>query len=163
MLKTLSKCIRQYKNVSILTPIFIALEVVMEAFIVFIVRDLINLMSQEGGMSTADLDQVWKIAIQLVIMAVISLTCGIANGLTGAKASAGFAANLRHDLFHKIQDFSFENIDSFQTSSLITRLTTDVTNLQMAYQMILRITIRVPLQMIFSIVMAFSINAGAIS
>lgn len=159
MLKTLSKCIRQYKNVSILTPIFIALEVVMEAFIVFIVRDLINLMSQEGGMNASDIEQVWQIAIQLVVMAIISLACGVANGLTGAKASAGFAANLRHDLFHKIQDFSFENIDSFQASSLITRLTTDVTNLQMAYQMILRITIRVPLQMIFSIVMAFSINA----
>ncbi len=159
MLKTLSKCIRQYKKVSILTPLFIALEVVMEAFIVFIVRDLINLMSQEGGMSASDIDQVWKIAFQLVIMAIISLACGVANGLTGAKASAGFAANVRHDLFHKIQDFSFENIDSFQTSSLITRLTTDVMNLQMAYQMILRITIRVPLQMIFSIVMAFSINA----
>ena len=159
MLKTLAKNINGYKLVSILTPVFIILEVILEAFIVYITKDLINLMNPENGEAISDLGPIIPIAIQLVIMAVLSLAFGIANGITGARASAGFAANLRKNVFHKIQDFSFENIDNFQTSSLITRLTTDISNLQMSYQMILHITIRVPLQMIFSIVMAFSINA----
>ena len=159
MLKTLAKNIKGYGLVSILTPLFIILEVILEAFIVYITKDLINLMNPPQGQAISDVSEIYPYAIQLVIMAVLSLTCGIANGITGARASAGFAANLRRNVFHKIQDFSFENIDNFQTSSLITRLTTDVSNLQMSYQMILRITIRVPLQMIFSIVMAFSINA----
>lgn len=125
----------------------------MEALIVFTIKDLINLM--ESG-NTQDL---WKYATLLLGLAFVSLVCGIANGITGAKASAGFASNLRHDIFHKIQDFSFENIDQFQSSSLVTRLTTDVSNLQMAYQMILRIAIRCPLTIIFSIIMAFNINS----
>ena len=158
MLKTLAKNINGYKLVSILTPLFIILEVILEAFIVYITKDLINLMNPEQGQAITDLNAITPYAIQLVIMAVLSLSCGIANGITGARASAGFAANLRKSVFHKIQDFSFENIDDFQTSSLITRLTTDISNLQMSYQMILRITIRVPLQMIFSIIMAFTIN-----
>ena len=153
MLKTLVKCIREYKVASILTPIFISIEVVMETLMVFIIKDLINLMESSN---TQDL---WKYALVLVILALISLACGIANGITGAKASAGFASNVRHDVFHKIQDFSFENIDKFQTSSLVTRLTTDIGNLQMSYQMILRIAIRCPLMIIFSIIMAFSINS----
>ena len=158
MLKTLAKNVNGYKLVSILTPVFIILEVILEAFIVYITKDLINLMNPEEGQAISNITEIIPIAIQLVVMAVLSLTCGIANGITGAKASAGFAANLRKNVFYKIQDFSFENIDNFQTSSLITRLTTDISNLQMSFQMILRITIRVPLQMIFSIVMAFTIN-----
>jgi len=153
LLKTLLKRVRGYKLVSILTPLFIAIEVVMEAFMVFIIKDLINLM--ESGRT----DDIYKYAIILVVLALISLACGIANGITGAKASAGFASNVRHDLFHKIQDFSFENIDKFQTSSLVTRLTTDVSNIQMSYQMILRIAIRCPLMIIFSIIMAFKVNS----
>ena len=152
LLKTLMKCIREYKLVSILTPIFISIEVVMETLMVFVIKDLINLM--ESG----SIEGIYKYAIILVVLALVSLACGIANGITGAKASAGFASNVRHDVFHKIQDFSFENIDKFQTSSLVTRLTTDVGNLQMAYQMILRIAIRCPLMLIFSIIMSFSIN-----
>ena len=152
MLKTLIKCIREYKLVSILTPIFIAIEVVMETLMVFTIKDLINLM--ESG----ETQNIGKYVIVLISLAIVSLFCGIANGITGAKASAGFASNVRHDAFHKIQDFSFENIDGFQTSSLVTRLTTDISNLQMAYQMILRIAIRCPLMIIFSIVMSFSIN-----
>ena len=158
MLKTLAKSIKGYELPSILTPLFIVLEVILEAFIVYITKDLINLMNPEQGQAISDLNAITPYAIQLVVMAILSLSCGIANGITGARASAGFAANLRRSVFHKIQDFSFENIDNFQTSSLITRLTTDISNLQMSYQMILRITIRVPLQMIFSIVMAFTIN-----
>ena len=159
MLKTLAKNIKGYRLVSILTPIFIILEVVLEAFIVYTTKDLINLMNPQEGQAISDIGEITPIAIQLVVMAVLSLACGIANGITGAKASAGFAANLRKSVFYKIQDFSFENIDDFQTSSLITRLTTDISNLQMSFQMILRIAIRVPLQMIFSVVMAFSINS----
>lgn len=153
MLKTLLKRVGKYKTVSILTPIFITIEVVMETFMVFIIKDLINLMEK------GDLNQIYKYAVILIVLALISLACGIANGITGAKASAGFASNIRHDVFHKIQDFSFENIDEFQTSSLVTRLTTDVSNIQMSYQMILRIAIRCPLMIIFSIIMAFNINS----
>ena len=159
MIKTLAKNINGYKLVSILTPVFIILEVILEAFIVYTTKDLINLMNPEEGQAISDIISITPIAIQLVVMAFLSLCCGVANGITGARASAGFAANLRKNVFYKIQDFSFENIDNFQTSSLITRLTTDISSLQMSYQMLLRITIRVPLQMIFSIVMAFSINA----
>ena len=153
MIKTLLKCVREYKLVSILTPIFITIEVIMETLMVFTIKDLINLM--ESG----DTQNLWKYAIILLIFASISLFCGIANGITGAKASAGFASNVRHDAFYKIQDFSFENIDQFQTSSLVTRLTTDIGNIQMAYQMILRIAIRCPLNIIFAIIMSFSINS----
>ena len=158
MLKTLAKNIKGYKLVSILTPVFIVLEVIIEAFIVYIAKDLINLMNPAEGEAISNVSSIVPYAVLLVIMAVLSLTFGVANGITGARASAGFAANLRQKVFHKIQDFSFENIDNFQTSSLITRLTTDISNLQMSFQMILRIAIRVPLQMIFAIVMAFSIN-----
>ena len=159
MLKTLAKNVKGYTLPSILTPIFIILEVIFEAFIVYTAKDLINLMNPENGEAISDISAIIPVAISLVVMAILSLSCGIANGLTGAKASAGFAANLRREVFHKIQDFSFENIDNFQTSSLITRLTTDISNLQMSFQMILRIAIRVPLQMIFSIIMAFTINS----
>ena len=159
MLKTLAKSIRQYKLVSLLTPLFIAIEAVMEAFMVYYVAELINILDpEEGVFMESQMDDVWKIIGMIAIMATIALATGIANGLTGARASAGFAANLRQDIFHKIQDFSFENVDQFQTSSLITRLTTDISNLQMSYQMILRISIRVPMQMIFSIIMSFTIN-----
>ena len=180
MLKTLSKSIRQYKLVSILTPLLIAIEVVMESFIVYTIKDLINLMQNAdtevgpvariintlaANMTSAQasaneilLIKVIMYGVTLIIMALISLACGVGNGITGAKASAGFAANLREDTFNKIQDFSFENIDSFQTSSLVTRLTTDVSNVQMAYQMLLRIAIRCPLQIIFSVTLAFNIN-----
>ena len=153
LLKTLMKCVREYKLVSILTPIFITIEVVMETLMVFTIKDLINLM--ESG----NTENLYKYALILISLALVSLICGIANGITGAKASAGFASNVRHDVFYKIQDFSFENIDKFQTSSLVTRLTTDIGNIQMAYQMILRIAIRCPLTIIFSIIMAFSINS----
>ena len=152
MLRTLLKCVREYKKPSIITPILISIEVVMEAFIVFVARELINLMS------SGNLENLWKYAVTLVVLALISLACGIGNGITASKASAGFASNVRHDVSHKIQDFSFENIDKFQTSSLVTRLTTDVSNIQMSYQMLLRIAIRCPLIIIFSIIMSFSIN-----
>lgn len=161
MLKTLLKCVRQYKWVSLITPLFMILEVLMEALIVKEAGSLVNIINPKDGnmLPKSELmPEVIKAGAILVGMAIISLTCGIFGGIFGAKASAGFASNVRHDLFHKIQEFSFENIDTFQTSSLVTRMTTDVSNVQMAYQMILRITIRVPLQMISAIVLAFTID-----
>lgn len=167
MLKTLSKSVKGYELPSILTVVFIVMETIIEAFIVFITSKLINIMNpptvDEFGnalesIPVSDISQITPYAIALVVMAILSLTFGILNGIAGARASAGFAANLRKSVFHKIQDFSFENIDDFQTSSLITRLTTDISSLQMSYQMLLRITIRVPIQMISSIVAAFVIN-----
>lgn len=153
MLKTLLGCVREYKKVSILTPIFITIEVIMESLMVFVIKDLINLMEQ------GNLTDIYKYALILIGLAIVSLVCGIANGITGAKASAGFASNVRHDAFYKIQDYSFENIDKFQSASLVTRLTTDIGHIQMSYQMILRIAIRCPLMIIFSIVMAFNVNS----
>ena len=119
---------------SILSMIFIILEAVIEAFIPFITADLINSIDKD----TIEMSYILKTGLLLVIMAIISLTCAGIAGYASAKASAGFAKNLRHDLFHKIQSYSFENIDKFSSTSLVTRLTTDVANAQMAFMMIIR-------------------------
>ena len=150
MLKRLLQCVREYKTASILSMVFIVLEAVIEAFIPFITADLIN--SIDGDIQ---IDYILKTGILLVIMAIISLACAGIAGYASAKASSGFAKNLRRDLFHKIQSYSFENIDKFSSSSLVTRMTTDVANAQMAFMMMIRIAIRAPLVMIFAIVMAF--------
>lgn len=150
MIKTLARSIREYKKASILTPIFVSGEVVLECIIPFIIANLVNEIKAGCDMKT--------IAIYgaiLVLMAFGSLACGVASGSQCATASCGFAKNLRKDMFYKIQGFSFENIDKFSTSSLVTRLTTDVMNIQMAYMMIIRIAVRCPLMLIFSFVMAF--------
>ena len=158
MIKTLAKNIKGYTLVSILTPLFIILEVILEAFIVYITKDLINLMNPENGEAIKDLAPIIPIAIQLVVMAFLSLCCGVANGITGARASAGFAANLRKNVFHNIQDFSFENIDNFQTSSLITRLTTDVTSCQDAFITLIRMLFRAPVMFVVSLIMCTTIK-----
>ncbi len=150
MLKRLSKCIREFKVPTILTLAFIIGEAIIETFIPFITADLVNRIK-----SGADTKEVLSSGLLLVVLAVASLTCGGVAGFTCARASAGFAKNVRHDLFQSIQLFSFQNIDKFSSSSLVTRLTTDVTNVQMAYMMIIRIAIRAPLMLIFSAVMAF--------
>jgi len=150
MLKRLLQCVREYKTASILSMVFIVLEAVIEAFIPFITADLIN--SIDGDIQ---IDYILKTGILLVIMAIISLACAGIAGYASAKASSGFAKNLRRDLFHKIQSYSFENIDKFSSTSLVTRMTTDVANAQMAFMMMIRIAIRAPLVMIFAIVMAF--------
>ena len=150
MIKKLVACVREYKKPTILTVLFIALEAIIECFIPFITADLVNKI-QDG----AQLNEIVKQGLILVVMAFVSLACGVIAGYTCAKASAGFSKNLRHDIFHKIQDFSFENIDKFSTSSLVTRMTTDVTNAQMSYMMIIRIAIRAPLLLVFSIIMAY--------
>lgn len=150
MIKKLAKCVREYKASSILTLIFIVGEALIETLIPFITAQLINHIN-DG----ADITEILKAGLILVGMAVASLTCGGIAGFTCAKASAGFAKNLRSDIFSKIQSFTFKNIDKFSTASLVTRLTTDVTNVQMSFMMIIRIAIRSPLMFIFSIIMAY--------
>ena len=150
MIKKLAKCVREYKASSILTLIFIVGEALIETLIPFITAQLINHIN-DG----ADITEILKTGLILVGMAVASLTCGGIAGFTCAKASAGFAKNLRSDIFSKIQSFTFKNIDKFSTASLVTRLTTEVTNVQMSFMMIIRIAIRSPLMFIFSIIMAY--------
>ncbi len=154
MIKRLSKCIREYKLPSILSPIFVTIEVFLEVFIPLIMGKLID-----NGIYNEDTNYVVKTGIFLVFLCVLSLLSGVASGTSAAKASSGFAKNLRHDMYYNVQNFSFANIDKFSTSSLVTRLTTDVTNLQNSYQMIIRIAVRSPAMLIFSLVMTFSINA----
>ena len=153
MIKTLAKSIREFKLPSILTLIFIMGEVLIEVSIPFLVRDMINNFENLNGSTT--INDVFKTGLMLVGMALISLCCGGIAALTCAKASAGFAKNLRQDMFSKIQNFSFKNIDRFSSTSLVTRLTTDVTNVQMSYMMIIRTAVRSPMNFIFSIIMAY--------
>ena len=144
-------CIREYKKPSILTPIYVSVEVIVECIIPFFIAKLINHI--EDGSETR---LVLLYGAALIGLAFISLFFGALAGSTCATASSGFAKNIRHDLFYKVQEFSFANIDRFSTSSLVTRLTTDVTNVQMAYMMVIRIAVRAPFMMIFSAIMAFA-------
>lgn len=153
MLKKLSKSIREFKLPSIITLIFIVAEAVIEVFIPFITADMVSKI-QKG----AEISEIIRIGGVLALMACISLACGGIAGFTCAKASAGFAKNLRHDIFHQIQTYSFENVDKFSSTSLVTRLTTDVANVQMSYMMIIRTAIRSPLLLIFSIIMAYKMG-----
>ena len=150
MWKELAKSIREYKKLSIATPLLVSVEVVMECLIPFVIAALVNRM--KVGCSMGELAGYGGL---LVLMACVSLLFGALAGLTCSTASCGLAKNLRKDLFYQIQDFSFENIDRFSTSSLVTRMTTDVTNVQMAYMMLIRTAIRCPLMLIFAFVMAF--------
>ncbi|HJA93269.1 MAG TPA: ABC transporter ATP-binding protein/permease [Candidatus Eisenbergiella merdipullorum] len=150
MIKVLARSIREFKKASILTPLLVTVEVIMECVIPFVIANLVNQM--QAGCSMA---VIARYGAALIVMSVISLIFGGAAGSTCATASAGFARNLRKDMFYKIQEYSFENIDKFLVSSLVTRLTTDITNVQMAYMMIIRIAIRCPLMLIFSFAMGF--------
>ena len=138
------------KRPTVLTLVFIVLEAIIECIIPFITAKLVNHIREGAAMS-----EVITTGVILLVMAVASLACGGLAGLTCAKASAGFSKNLRHDLFYRIQGFSFANIDRFSTSSLVTRMTTDVNNVQMAFMMIIRIAVRAPMMLVFSIIMAF--------
>lgn len=149
MIKRLLSCVREYKTPTILTVILMVGEAAIETAIPFITANLVNQL-REGS----DIKNVIMTGILLVLMAVVSLSCGGIAAITCSKASSGFAKNLRNDIFDKIQTYSFENIDKFSTSSLVTRITTDVNNVQMSYMMIIRTAIRSPLMLIFSIVMA---------
>ena len=153
MVKTLARSVREYKKPALLTPLLVSVEVVLECIIPFIIADLVNDM-QAG----CDFSTIVHYGIELVIMAILSLVFGVAAGNTCATASTGFAKNLRKDMFYKIQDYSFENIDKFSVSSLVTRMTTDVINVQMAFMMIIRIAIRCPLMLIFSFIMGFAMG-----
>ena len=150
IVKTLSRSIREYKKTSILTPLLVTVEVVLECAIPFVIANLVNQM--QAGCS---MDVIVRYGAVLLVMAVISLIFGGAAGATCANASAGFARNLRKDMFYKIQDYSFENIDKFSVSSLVTRLTTDISNVQLAYMMIIRVAVRCPLMLVFSFAMGF--------
>lgn len=150
IIRVLKKSIREYKRDSILTPILVAFESLTECFLPLMVATLVNKM-QNG----CDLSVIVKYGVILIIMACFSLLFGALAGITAANASAGFGKNLRKDLFVAVQNFSFENIDRFSASSLVTRMTTDVTNVQMAYMMIIRTVIRAPLMLIFSLIMGF--------
>ena len=150
MIKKLASCVREYKLPTILTLIFIVGEVFLEVLIPFNTADLVNAIKAGVSMSA-----VVKTGGLLVLMAMLSLCCGGAAGYFAAKASAGFAKNLRHDIFSRVQAFSFENIDHFSSASLVTRMTTDVVNTQMAFMMVIRIAVRAPLMFLFAIVMGF--------
>lgn len=154
MLKILGKSVREYKKPALLTPLLVTLEVVMEVVIPLLMANLID-----KGIYASQMNEILKIGVMLVVASLLSLVFGILSGITASKASAGFAKNLRKDLYYKIQDFSFTNIDKFSTSSIVTRLTTDISYVQMAFQMLTRIVVRTPLMLIFSLIMSFSINA----
>ena len=158
MLSTLLKSVRQYKTASLITPIFMVVEAFCECLIPFFMARMIGAIDIEGIEASAAMSQILKYGIILLALAIVSLLSGVFAGRFAAVASCGFASNLRHDLFYAVQKFSFANVDKFSTSSLVTRLTTDVTNVQQSYQMCLRIAIRVPLQFIFAIIMSFTIN-----
>ena len=153
MLKRLAGCVRQYKGASLLSPLFVVLEVIMEVIIPLLMAKLID-----DGIDGANQAAILKTGGILAVCCILSLLFGILAGHFAAKASAGFAKNIRHGLFHTVQGFSFFNIDRFSASSLVTRLTTDVTNLQNAYQMIVRVALRSPAMLIFSLAMAIRIS-----
>ncbi len=155
MLKKLAGSIREYKRVTILTPVLITFEVIMECLIPFVTAELVNTIKYNAENNIRDIDKLLKYGGLLFVMACLSLLFGALAGHTCATASSGFAKNLRHDLYYKIQDFSFENIDRFSTSSLVTRLTTDVANVEMSFMMIIRTAIRSPLMFLFAITMSF--------
>ena len=156
MIKTLAKSIREYKFSSLITVFFMTGEVIIEAIIPFITADLVNKIK----MPTTPIGLVLKTGLILVMLALLSLVCGGMGAVTGAKASTGFAKNLRRDMFRKIQSFSFSNIDKFSSSSLVTRLTTDINNVQMSYMMLIRIAVRSPMTFIFSIIMAYKMGGA---
>ena len=152
--RTLSKCIREYKKQSILTPVYMAGEVFMEVAITYVLSLLID-----RGITPGNMGEILRIGGLLILCALVSLAFGVMSGRSAAVASTGFAKNVRQDMYYNIQTFSFANIDRFSTASLITRLTTDVTRMQHAYMMLIRIAIRSPLMLIFSLIMSFRINA----
>ena len=162
MIRILAKSIREYKLASILTPVFILGEVIVECIIPFKTAEMITEIEKWdtslGGGAAVDISVVIKYGLILLLLAAMSLTFGALAGHFAAVASCGFAKNLRHDLYVAVQGFSFSNIDKFSTSSLVTRLTTDVSNVQMAYMMIIRTAIRSPFMLVFAVVMAINIS-----
>ena len=154
MIKRLLKSVREFKKDALLTPFFVVLEVVMEVIIPLVMALLID-----KGIDGQDMAAIWKYGIILVLCAMLALMFGAAAGTFAARASTGFARNLRHDMYYNVQNFSFSNIDKFSTGSIVTRLTTDVTNVQNAFQMCTRIAVRCPVMLVFALFMAMKINS----
>ena len=157
MLKTLLAQVKEYKKAAILTPMLVVIEVILEVAIPFLMSMIID-----KGINNNDMDAVIKIGIIMLIASFVSLSAGGLAGKYAAKASTGFAKNLRKAMYYNIQNFSFANIDKYSTAGLVTRLMTDVTNVQNAFQMIIRMCIRAPLMMIGAMVMAFTIDRKSI-
>lgn len=155
MVRKLLKSVREYKKHSILAPVFVIFEVIMEVVIPLLMANLIDF-----GIDDGNLEYIVKMGVVLVVFALISLIFGILSGRSAAIASAGFAKNLRKDMYYKVQNFSFSNIDKFSTASIVTRLTTDVTNVQNAYMMIIRVAVRAPIMLICALVLAFNVNSS---
>lgn len=154
MLKTLGAQIKEFKKDSFLTPVFMILEVLMETVIPLMMASIID-----NGVEKGDIHHIYVMGGLMIVTACVSLFAGVMGGKYGARASTGFARNLRKAMYENIQTFSFSNIDKFSTAGLVTRLTTDVTNIQMAYQMILRMCVRAPITLVCAMIMAFFINA----
>lgn len=154
MIKRLLKSVREFKKDALLTPFFVVLEVVMEVIIPLVMALLID-----KGIDGQDMAAIWKYGIILVLCAMLALVFGAAAGTFAARASTGFARNLRHDMYYNVQNFSFSNIDKFSTGSIVTRLTTDVTNVQNAFQMCTRIAVRCPVMLVFALFMTMKINS----
>lgn len=154
MYRRILKEVKEFKAVSLITPVFMILEVIMEMIIPYLMASIID-----NGVNAGDMNHIIKTGMIMIVVAVLGLFAGLAGGRTGAKASTGFARNLRESMFNNIQTFSFANIDKYSTAGLVTRLTTDVNNVQMAYQMLLRMFVRAPFSMICAMVMAFRINS----
>ena len=153
MIKKLAKCIGEYKKETILTPLFVGFECAFDVIIPFLMAFLID-----NGINKGDSKTIWGIGILLIVCSFIAIYTGVKSGDYSAKATAGFAKNVRRKIYYNVQDFSFSNIDKFSTSSIITRHTTDINNVQMAFQMIIRMAVRAPLMIIFSLIMTFVIN-----
>lgn len=153
MIRKLVSSIREYKKPSILTPVFVVLEVLVEILIPLVMARIIDV-----GISGHDLHTLLSLGIGLIVCAVLGMFFGVLSGSFSATASSGFAQNLRQDMYYKIQDYSFANIDKFSTSSIVTRLTTDVTNVQNAYMMIIRVAVRAPIMLVFSLIASFMVN-----
>ena len=155
MVRKLLRSVREYKKHSILAPVFVIFEVIMEVVIPLLMANLIDF-----GIDDGNLEYIVKMGVVLVVFALISLIFGILSGRSAAIASAGFAKNLRKDMYYKVQNFSFSNIDKFSTASIVTRLTTDVTNVQNAYMMIIRVAVRAPIMLLCALVLAFNVNSS---
>ena len=154
MLKTLGKQLKEFKKASIITPVFMIFEVIFDMIIPLLMGKIVS-----NGIEKGDMNYIIVTGVAMIVLAILGLVSGILGGVFGAKAATGFARNLREAMFNNIQTFSFSNIDKFSTSGLVTRLTTDVTNVQNAYQMLIRMCVRAPFSMIIAMVMAFMINA----
>ena len=153
MNRKLLRSVREYKRQTIQTPILVALEVLMEVLIPLLMANIIDI-----GIDGGDMGYIIRLGLLLIVMAVFALFLGAKAGQTAAIASAGYAKNLRHDIFYKVQDFSFGNIDHFSTSGLVTRLTTDITNVQMAYMFTIRLLARAPIMIVLSLIMTMTIS-----